>query len=104
MANARQDGGECREGERTTPPPPSTTKRDRTDTQDTYDYSSQRLCYNSDPGELNLISIWSVVSASASVARKTASAASSRGDDRRSVAVRSRGGVALPKLDGWSGR
>ena len=50
VANARRDGGECREGERTTSYPPSTANRDQTDTQDTYDSSSQRLCYNSDPG------------------------------------------------------
>ena len=76
--------------------------RDQTDTQDTYNSSSQRLCYNSNPGELNLISVRSVVSASASVARKTAAAASLREDDRRNVAVK--GGVILPKLDGQSGR
>ena len=32
------------------------------DIQDTYDSSSQRLCYNSDPWELNLILVRSVVS------------------------------------------
>ena len=58
------------------------------DIQDTYDSSSQKLYYNSDPGELNLISVQSVVSASASVARKTAAAASSREDDCRAVTVR----------------
>ena len=88
MENARRGGGECREVERTTSSPPSTANRDRMDTQDTYNSSSQRLCYNSDPGELNLISVRSVVSASASVARKTAAAVSSREDDRRAVAVK----------------
>ena len=77
--------------------------RDRTDTQDTYDSSSQSLCYNSNLGELNLILFWFVVSVSASVAMKTAAAASSREDDRQAVAVKG-GGVALPKLDGRSGR
>ena len=43
VANARRDGGECREGERTTSSPPSAANRDRTDAQDTYDSSSQRL-------------------------------------------------------------
>ena len=92
VANARQDGGECREGERTTSSLTSTANGDRMDTQDRYDSSSHRLCYNSNPGELKLILVWSVVSASASVARKTAAAASSREDNRRAVTVRSRGG------------
>ena len=52
VANARRDGGERREGETTTPFLPSTANRDRTDTQDTYDSSSQQLFYDSDPGEL----------------------------------------------------
>ena len=43
VANARQDGGECREGERTKSSLPSTANRDRTDAQDTYDSSSQQL-------------------------------------------------------------
>ena len=97
MANARWDGGECREGVRSTSSPPSTANRDRMDTQDTYNSYSQQLCYNSDPGELNLISVRSVVSASVSVARKTAAAASSREDDRRAVTVRSRGGGRPPE-------
>ena len=92
VANARRDGGECREGERKTSSPHSTSDRDRTDTQDTHDSSSQQLCYNSDPGELNLISVRSVMSASASVARKTAAGASLRQEDHWAVAVRSRGG------------
>ena len=93
MANARQNGGACREGERTTSsPPPSTANRYRMDTQDTYDSSSQRICYNSDPGELNLISVRSVVSESVSVAGKTAAAASLHKDDRLAVTFRSRGG------------
>ena len=105
VANVRQDGGECREGERTTSSPPSTANRYRMDTQDTYDSSSQSLCYNSNPGELNLISFWFVVSVSASVAMKTAAAASSGKDDRCAVAVRSRVvGVALSELDGQSGQ
>ena len=98
VVNARRDGGERREGERTTSYPPSTANRDRADTHDTYDSSSQRLCCNSDLGELNLISVRSVVSASASVARKTAAAASSRKDNRRAVAVRSRGGSSSRSL------
>ena len=92
VANVRRDGGECREGVKTTSSPPSTVNRDRMDTQDTYYSSSHRLCYNSDPGELNLISVRSVVSASASVARKTAAAASLREDNLWAVTVRSRGG------------
>ena len=70
------------------------------ETQDTYDSSSQRLCYNSDPGELNLISVRSVVSASASAVRKTAAAASSREDDRRAVAVKGRGLPSRSLMDG----
>ena len=101
MRGGTEGSAGMEEGRR--PPPPSTANRDRMDTQNTYDTSSQRLCYNSDPGELNLISVRSVVSASTSVARKTAAAASSREDDRRAVTVRSRGGgVALLKLDGRS--
>ena len=92
VANARRDRGECREGERTTSSPPSTANRDRMDIQDTYDSSSQRLCYNSDTEELNLISVRSVMSASVSVARKTAAVASSREDNPWDVTVRSRGG------------
>ena len=92
VANERRDGGERREGDRTTSYPSSIANRDQMDTQDTYNSSSQRLCYNSDPGELNLISVRSVVSASASVAGKSAAAASSREYNRRAVAVRSRGG------------
>ena len=95
MVNAQRDGEERREGERTTSYPPSTANRDRTDTQDTYDSSSQRLCYNSDLGELNLISVRSVMSASASVARKMAAAASSREDNRCAVTVK--GGSHPPK-------
>ena len=57
VANERRDGGECREGDSATSSPPSTANMDRIDTQDTYDSSSQRLCYNSDPGELNTISV-----------------------------------------------
>ena len=91
MANARRDRGERREGERTTSSPPSTANRDRTDTQDTYDSSSQRLCYNSNRGKLNLISVRFIISASASVARKTSAAASSREDNRRDVAVKGGG-------------
>ena len=40
VANARRDGGERREGERTTSSPPSAANRDRTDTQYTYDSCS----------------------------------------------------------------
>ena len=104
MANARRDGGECREGESTTSSPPSTANGDRMDTQDTYNSSSQRLCYNSNPGELKLISVRSVVSASASVARKTAAATSSREDYCRAVTVRSRGGGGSPSQSLMDGR
>ena len=97
VANAQRYGGERREGERTTSSPPSTANRDRTDTQDTYDSSSHRLFYNSDLGELNLISVRSVVSASASVARKTDAAASSREDNRQAITVRSREGGRPPE-------
>ena len=92
----RTEGSAGRERGRR-PPPPSTANRYRMDTQDTYDSSSQRLCYNSDPGELNLISVRSVVSAAVSVARKTAAAASSHKDDRLAVTFRSRGGSRPPK-------
>ena len=77
--------------------PPCTANMYWTDTQETYDSSSQRLWYNSDTGELNLISVQFVVSASASAARKTTAAASSHEDDRRAVAVRSREGGRPPE-------
>ena len=62
--------------------------------------SSQRLCYDSDPGEMDLISVRSVVSASAFVARKATAAASSREDDRQAVAVKGGGSSSRSLMDG----